>query len=150
MQATNEVRVSRVGEARGLAAEDRLGESDVKEGIFYVKLLNGSGTGDSRGEHRANSGRFYNRVEGLVVVDSGALSETPKDPTGLVAIKGPVSTELMCEDPLAGDNVGALRPGNQLLDPIADEGPVFVLHSRTPMGIGKHSMSEGGDRGRRR
>jgi hypothetical protein len=121
----------------------------VEEGIFYVKLLNELGTKDSHGEHRVNSGRFYNRDEGLVVVDSGALSETPKDPTGLVAIKGPVSTELVRENSLAGDNVGALRSGNQLSDPIADQGPVFVLHNRTPMGISKRSMSGGGDRGRR-
>jgi hypothetical protein len=119
-QATNQVRVSRVGEARRLAAEDCLGESAVEEGIFHVELLNGPVTGDSSGEHRANSGRFYIRAESLVVVNSGALSETLKDPTGLVAIKGPVSTELVREDSLAGDNIGALRLGNQLPGPIAD------------------------------
>jgi hypothetical protein len=145
VQVIDQVRVSRVGEDRGLATEVHLGESAVKEGIFYVELLNGPGTGDSRGEHRENSGRFYNRAEGLVVVDSGALSETPKDPTGLVAIKGPVSMELMREDPLVGDNIRALRSGNQLPGPIADQGPVFVLHSHTPRGIGKRSMSGGGD-----
>jgi hypothetical protein len=150
VQATNQVRLARVSEARGLAAEDCLGGSAMKEGIFYVELLNGPGTGDNRGEHRANSGRFYNRADGLIVVDSGALSETPKDPTGLVAIKGPISTELVHEDPLAGDNVGALRSGNQLPGPIVDEGPIFVLHSHTPVGIGKRSTSRGGDRGRRR
>jgi hypothetical protein len=112
VHATNQVRASRVGEARELAAEDYLGESAVEEVILHVELLNGPGTGDSSSEHHANSGRFYNRVEGLVVVDSGVLSETPKDPMGLVEIKGPVSTELVCEDPLAGDNVGALRSGN--------------------------------------
>jgi hypothetical protein len=103
---------------------------------------------ESSGEHRANSDRFYNRAESLVVVDSGALSETLKDPTGLVAIKGPVSTELLREDPLTGDNVGALRSGNQLPGPIADQGSVLFLHSRTPMGIGKRSTSGGGDQGR--
>jgi hypothetical protein len=117
---------------------------------FYIELLNGPGTGDNSSEHRANSGRFYNRAEGLVVVDSGALSETSKDATGLVAIKGPISTELVREDPLAGDNVRSLRSGNQLPGPIADQGSIFVLHNRTPMGIGKCSTSEGGDRGRRR
>jgi hypothetical protein len=81
----------------------------MEEDIFYVELLNGPGTEDSSSKHRVNSGRFYNRAEGLVVVDSAALSETPKDPTGLIAIKGPVSIELVCEGPLAGDNVGALR-----------------------------------------
>jgi hypothetical protein len=148
VQATDQVRVSRAGEAHGLVAKDRLGESVVKEGIFYIELLNGPGMGESCGEHHANSGQFYNRVEGLVVVDSRALSKTPKDPTGLVAIKSPISTELVCEDPLASDNVGALRSGDQLLGPIADRGPVFVLRSRTRMGIGKRSMSGGGDRGR--
>jgi hypothetical protein len=77
----------------------------VEEGIFHVELLNGPVTRDSSGEHRANSYLFYNRAESLVVVNSGALSEIPKDPTGPVAIKGPISTELVCEDPLAGDNV---------------------------------------------
>jgi hypothetical protein len=89
-------------------------ERVVEEGIFHVELLNGPVTGDSSGEHRANSDRFYNRAESLIVVDSGALSETQKDPTGFVAIKGPVSTELVREDSLTGDNIGALWSGNQL------------------------------------
>jgi hypothetical protein len=140
--------VSRVGEARGLATEDCLGESAIEEGILHVELLNGPVTGDSSGEHHANSGQFYNWAESLIIVDSGALSETPKDPTGLVAIKGPVSTELVREDLLAGDNVGGMRSGHQLPGPIADHGFILFLHSRMPMGISKHSMSGGGDRGR--
>jgi hypothetical protein len=120
----------------------------MEEGIFHAELLNGPVTGDSNGEHRANSGRFYNRAETLIVVDSGALSETSKDPTGLVAIKGPISTELVREDPLTSDNVEALRSGNQLAGPIADQGSVLFLHSRTPIGVRKHSTSGGGDQGR--
>jgi hypothetical protein len=103
--------VSRVGEAHGLAAED-FEENVMEEGIFHIELLNGPVMGDSSGEHRVNSGRLNNWAESLIVVDSRALSETSKDPTGLVAIKGPVSMELVCEDPLASDNVGALRPEN--------------------------------------
>jgi hypothetical protein len=119
-QATEQVRVSRVGEARGLTAEDCLGESAMEEGIFHIELLNGLDIGDTSGENLANSGRFYNRAKSLIVVDSEVLSETPKDPTGLIAIKGPISMKLVREDPLAGDNVGALRSGNQLPGPIAD------------------------------
>jgi hypothetical protein len=100
VQVTNQVRVSRVDEVRGLAGEDCLRESAVEEGIFHVELLNGPGTRDSSGKHRANSDRFHNRAEGLIVVDPEALSETPKDPTGLVAIMGPVSTELVRETQL--------------------------------------------------
>jgi hypothetical protein len=120
----------------------------MEEGIFHVELLNVPVTGDSSGEHRANSAQFYNWAESLIIVDSRALSETLKDPTGLVAIKGPVSPELVREDPLAGDNVGALRSGNQLPGLIANQGSVLLLHSRTPMGICKRSTSGGGDRGR--
>jgi hypothetical protein len=141
VQATYQVRVSRVNEARGLAAENYLGESVIEEDIFHVELLNGPGTGDSSSKHHVNSGRFYNWAEGLVVVDFGTLSETPKDPTSLVAINGPVSTELVREDSFAGDNVGALRMGNQLPGPIADQGSILFLHSRTSMGIGKRSTS---------
>jgi hypothetical protein len=65
--------------------------------------------GDSSDEHHAHDRRFHNRAESLVVVDSGALSETPKDPASLVAIEGPVRAELVREDPFAGDDVGALR-----------------------------------------
>jgi hypothetical protein len=120
----------------------------MEEGIFHVELLNGPVMGESSGDHRANSGRFYNRAEGLIVVNSGALSETPKDPTGVVAIKGPISMELVREDPLTSDNVGALRSGNQLTGPIIDQGSVLFLHSRTLMGIDKRNMSGGGERGR--
>jgi hypothetical protein len=120
----------------------------MEEGIFHVELLNGPVMGESSGEHRANSGRFYNRAERLIAVNSGALSEIPKDPTGVVAIKGPVSTELVHEDPLADDNVGALRSENQLTGPITDQGSVLFLHSRTLMGIDKRNTSGGGKRGR--
>jgi hypothetical protein len=147
-QATDQVRVSRVGETRGLAAEDCLGESVVEEGILHVELLNGPVTGDGNGEHHVNSGRFYNRVESLIVVDSRVLSETPKDPTSLIAIKGPVNTELMREDPLAGDNVRALMSENQFPGPIVDQGSVLFLHSHTPMGIDKRNTSGEGDQGR--
>jgi hypothetical protein len=53
--------------------------------------------------------RFHNQAESLVVVDSGALSETPKDLASLIVIEGPVSAELAREDPFADDDVGALR-----------------------------------------
>jgi hypothetical protein len=119
----------------------------VEEGILHIELLNGPVTGDSSGEQCGNGGRFHNRAESLVVVDSGALSETSNDPAGLVAIKGSVSAELVRDDPLAGDNIGALRSGYKLLCPIAHQGSV-LLHSHSPMGIGKRNTSGGWDRGR--
>jgi hypothetical protein len=55
VQMIDQVRVSRVGKARGLAPENCLRESVVEEGILHIELLNGSVTGDSSGEHCVNS-----------------------------------------------------------------------------------------------
>jgi hypothetical protein len=62
VQAIDQVKVSRVDEARGLVAEDCLRESAMEKDIFHVELLNGLITGDSSGEHCVNSGQFYNRL----------------------------------------------------------------------------------------
>jgi hypothetical protein len=115
---TNQARVSWIGETRRLAAVDSLSEGAMEEGILHIKLLNQPVMGDSSGEHRVHGGRFHNRAECLVVVNTGTLSETPKGPASLVAIEGPVSVELVCEDPFASDDVGALRSWNKVPCPI--------------------------------
>jgi hypothetical protein len=106
---TNQVGVSWIGETRGLAVVDSLSEGAIEEEILHIELLNRPVMGDSSGKHRAHGGRFHNRAETLVVVDSGMLSETPKDLASLVAIEGPVSAELVREDPFPGADAGALR-----------------------------------------
>jgi hypothetical protein len=144
---TNQVGVSWIGETHGLAVVDSLSEGAMEEGILHIELLNQPVMGDSSGEHRAHGGRFHNRVESLVVVDSGALSETPKDPASLVAIEGPVNAELVHEDPFASDDVGALRSWNKVPCPITHQGPVLIHHSHAPIGIDEGSANKGRDRG---
>jgi hypothetical protein len=104
--------------------------------------------GERGGEHSAHVGRFHNRAKSLVVVDSRALSETPKDPASLVAIEDPVSVKLVCEDPFASDDIGALRSWNKIPCPITHQGLVLILHSRVPIGIGEGSVDGGWDQGR--
>jgi hypothetical protein len=106
---TNQVGVSWIGETRGLAAVDRLSEGAMEESILHIELLNRPVMGDSSGKYHAHDGRFHNRAKSLVIVDSGALSETPNDPASHVAIEGPMSVELVREDSFADDDVGALR-----------------------------------------
>jgi hypothetical protein len=144
---TNKVGVSWIDETRGLAAVDSLSEGAMEEDIFHIELLNRPVMGDNSGKHRAHGGRFHNRAESLVVVDSGALSKTTKDPASLVAIKGPVSAELVREDSFASDDVGALKSWNKVPCPITHQGPVLILHSRVPIGIDEGSMDGGRDRG---
>jgi hypothetical protein len=115
---TNQVGMSWIDEIHGLAAVDSLSEGVMEEGILHIELLNWSVMGDSSGKHRVHDGRFLNRAESLIVIDSVALSETPKDPMSLVAIEGPISAELVCEDPFASDDIGALRSWNKVPCPI--------------------------------
>jgi hypothetical protein len=127
---TNQVGVSWISEIRGLAAVDSLSEGAMEEGILHIELVNRPVMGDSSGEHRAHGGRFHNRAESLVVVDSGAPSETPKDPASLVVIESPVSVELVCQDLFASYDVGALRSWNKVPCSITYRGPVRRFSSR--------------------
>jgi hypothetical protein len=101
----NQVGVSWIGETRGLAAVDSLSEGAMEEGILHIKLLNRPVMGYNSGEHCAHGGRFSNRAESLIVVDSRAPSETPKNPTSPVTIESLISAELVREDPFVGDDV---------------------------------------------
>jgi hypothetical protein len=127
--------------------KNSLAKGVVEKDILHIELLNWPVTRDNNSKHHANGGRFHNRVESLVVVNPGALSETPEDPASLVAIKGPVGTKVVCEDPLVGDDIGATGPGDKLPGPIAHQGLVLVLHSRAPIGVDKCNTYRGRDRG---
>jgi hypothetical protein len=101
--------------------------------------------GEGGGEDGLNGGELDDGAEGLVVVHSGALSETPKDPMGLVLIQGVVGLELSVENPLAGDHVGARGTRHQVPGVAGQKGCV-LLHSATPIRIGENGAGGGGDK----
>jgi hypothetical protein len=121
----------------------------VEKGVLHIELLNWPGVRCGESEHRADGGRFYNRAESLIVVHSGVLSEAPENPASLVAVESPIGEELVCEDPLAGDDVGAMGPRNKFSCPIAHQGPILLLDSRAPVRIGKGGVDRGQNGGRR-
>jgi hypothetical protein len=100
--------------------------------------------GDSSGEHLAHGGWFHNRAESLVVVNSGALSETLKDSVSLVAIKSPISMELVREDPFTGDDVGALSWWNKVPGPITHQGPYSSSIAARQLGSARAARTEDG------
>jgi hypothetical protein len=63
----------------------------MEKSILDVQLINRSGAGQSHGENNSDSGRFDNRAESLIVVDSRTLGEASKDPTSLITIKRAIS-----------------------------------------------------------
>jgi hypothetical protein len=122
----------------------------VEKSVLHVELLNRPVTGNNNGEHRAYGGWFHNWAERLIVVHTGALNETPEDPTSLVAIEGAVGVKLVGENLLVGDNVRVTRPGNKFSGPVAHEGPVLIFHCRAPIRIGERGTDRGQDQRRSR
>jgi hypothetical protein len=114
----------------------------VEECVLHIELLNRLDARCGASEHHVDGGRFQNWIESLVVVHSGVLSKAPENPASLVAIKSPIREKLVCEDPLVSDDVGATGPRNKFSYPIAHQGPI-LLHSRTPVQIGKGSADRG-------
>jgi hypothetical protein len=81
---------SGIDEADGLATVDSLRQSAMKEGVLDVELMDRAVPGEGEGEDGANGGELDDGAKSLVVVHTRALGEAPKDPTGLVAVKGTV------------------------------------------------------------
>ena len=108
------VRKSCVLKASRLSTVNCLRESPMLEGILHVQLINRPAVRECQREHGANSGRLDNRTEGLVKVHAWALGEPTKDPAHLVPLQGSISIELVLEDLLAGDDIGARRARNKI------------------------------------
>jgi hypothetical protein len=119
----------------------------MEEGILDIKLMDRPVAVVGEGEDGANSGELDDGAEGLVVVQSEALGEAPKDPTGLVAVEGAVRGQLVAKKPLAGDHVGAWWTRHQVPGLVGQEDRILLLHSTTPMWVGKGSANGGGYRG---
>ena len=62
----------------------------MEEGILDIKLMDRQVTGEGEREDGSDGGELDDGAKGLTVVHFGALGEAPKDPTGLVAVEGPV------------------------------------------------------------
>jgi hypothetical protein len=117
----------------------------MEKGVFHIELLNRPGVRCGESEHHADSSRFHNRAESLVVVHLRALSEAPKNPASLVAVESPIREELVCEDSLADDDVGATGLGNKFPCPIAHQ-CLILLYT---IWIGKGGANRGRNGGRR-
>jgi hypothetical protein len=80
----------------------------VEESILHAELVDRLIPRESKGRDGANYRRLHNGVESLIIIDTETLCEPVKN----IPIKCPVSLELVLEDPLAGDNIGAMGAQN--------------------------------------
>ena len=65
-------------------------------------------------EDRAHSSRLHHWAEGLIIVHTRPLSETPENPAILVALQCAVSPTLVRPDPLGGDHIATRRTRHEV------------------------------------
>jgi hypothetical protein len=79
----------------------------MEEVILDIELMDHPVPGEGEEEDNTHGGELDDGTEGLVVVPSRALGEAPNDPTSLVAVEGAIRGQVVAEDPLVGNHVGA-------------------------------------------
>jgi hypothetical protein len=119
----------------------------MEEGVLDVELMDRPILGEGKGEDDTNGGELDDKAEGLIVVHSGALGEAPKDPTCLVVVEGAIRSQLVAEEPLAGDHVSARRTWHQVLGVVGQQARVLLLHGPTPVWVNEGGANGGGDWG---
>jgi hypothetical protein len=88
------------------------------------------------------------RAECLIVVHSEALSEAPKDLTGLVPNQNTTTLELMTEDPLTGDHFGTRGTWHQVLGVVGQQSRILIFRT-VLVGIASMVRKEGTAEGAR-
>jgi len=120
----------------------------MEKGVLHIELMNRPVPRVSQSEDSANCSGLDNRIEHFIIVNTGALGETTKDPASLVYVQRAIGMELLFEYLFFGDHIGLGRPRNEIPSVVVHKSSIFVLHGLTPVAIGK-SMTTGshiGDR----
>jgi hypothetical protein len=108
------------------------------------------GARDGQGEHGADYGHLDHRAKGLIIVDAGSLDlllgEAVKNPASLVPFQGAIGIELVLENPVAGDDVGANGVRDKIPGVVGNQDSKFFFHGATPIQIDEGGMEGGGHR----
>ena len=139
-------RMRGIDETDGLLTINLLLKMVVKEGVGDIHLMNWPASGHRKLEDGADRARFDNRCKRLSEVNSSALSKTMNHPTILVALKCTIRAGLVAKDPLACDDIGARRPGNQCPGTVPLKSVELFLHRGKPVRITKGCASGRRDR----
>jgi hypothetical protein len=107
----------------------------VKEGIFYVELMNGPMRGGGKRENDANSARFDDMTKGLIEIDPVFLRETTNYQASLVASESAVGVILVEINPFATNHIGARGFWNKSLSMILAESILFQTHGSKPVRV---------------
>jgi len=113
-----------------------LGQIAMEKGILDIQLMNRPAARECQGQNCADSSRFDNRTEGLIKINTWALCEATKHPTGLVPFQRTICLELVLEHPFAANNIG-LRWSRNQIPSVVHQQCIVLLHGSTPIGVGE-------------
>src|SRR6185312_7696372 len=85
-------------------------------------------------------------TEGLIIVHTRLLGETPENPASLVALQCAVSPTLMRPDPLACDHIATRRTRHEVPHLVGKKSRVLLFHRTTPVRIRQGVADRGGYR----
>jgi hypothetical protein len=85
-------------------------------------------------ENDADGAGFNDETKGLIIVDVVFLGDAANDPSGFVTRKRTVGVIFVVKYPLATNDVGAGRFGNQVPGTNFQQGVVLIAHSSRPVG----------------
>jgi hypothetical protein len=80
------IRPGAVNETSRLHTIDDLIKGAMQKRILHIELMDRPIMSESHCEHCTDGSRFDNRTEGLIKINSGALSETAENPASLVPL----------------------------------------------------------------
>ena len=139
------IRMVGVDEADRLLAVHLLGEMTVEKSIGDIHLVHRPRATGGEVQNGADRARLDNRGKRIRKVDTGTLAKSA-DPNALYSAPACHRAELVLEDPLVGDDVGARRMGDQLPGPIVLQRVVLLLHGGAPVRVAQGGASRGGHR----
>jgi hypothetical protein len=97
--------------------------------------MNRPGAGDDQVEHGVDRGRLDHWAEGLIVVDARSLGEAMKNAMSFVPFQGAIGIELVLENSLTGNDIGANGVRDKILGVVGDQGSKFFFHRMAPIQI---------------
>jgi hypothetical protein len=100
----------------------------VQEGIGNVELIHWPIPISSNGEYRVNCAGLDHQGKGLTRINTGTLTETANNPSGLVLLEVPIRSEFVLEHPLPNHDISVGRTRNKLPGSGGQEGRELDLH----------------------
>ena len=89
---------------------------------------------------------FHHWTEGLIIVHTRPLGETPENPASHVALQCAVSPTLMRPDPLACDHIATRRTRHEVPRLVGEKSRVLLFHRATPVRVRQGVADRGGYR----